>query len=266
MGEFGIDYAWGSVNYAELRRRDVKFVMRYFSHDASKDLDLREVQQLTELGIWIGVVWETSANRALGGYEAGRNDAADARELARVCHMPDDRPIYFAVDWDATLGEQPKINAYLDGVAAILGRHRTGLYAGYWPIKRAFDAGKIEWGWQTYAWSGGKWDSRAQLQQYSNGHILGGVDCDYNRSTVEDFGQWQLGKVPMALSESDKEWLNDWGVKLVESIRQAVWEKDAIPAPDSVATPENVNWRARNILRGIFDDVHELLDKINNLQ
>jgi hypothetical protein len=46
------------------------------------------------------------------------------------------------------------------------------------------------WGWQTYAWSGGRLSTRAQLYQYSNGHTLAGVSCDYNRSLAADFGQW----------------------------------------------------------------------------
>ena len=48
----------------------------------------------------------------------------------------------------------------------------------------------IKWGWQTYAWSGGNWDKRAQLQQYSNDRTVGGVSVDYDRSTVDFFGQW----------------------------------------------------------------------------
>jgi hypothetical protein len=40
----------------------------------------------------------------------------------------------------------------------VIGRARVGLYAGYYVIKRAFDAKKITWGWQTHAWSGGHWD------------------------------------------------------------------------------------------------------------
>ena len=51
---------------------------------------------------------------------------------------------------------------------------RTGAYGGYYVIKRAFDAGKITWGWQTYAWSGGQWDARAQFRQTSNGITAAG--------------------------------------------------------------------------------------------
>jgi hypothetical protein len=63
-------------------------------------------------------------------------------------------------------------------------------------IKRAFDAKKITYGWQSYAWSGGKWDTRAQLQQYKNDMVMNGVGLDYDRAMVADYGQWQIGRVP----------------------------------------------------------------------
>lgn len=110
--------------------------------------------------------------------------------------MPDDRPIYFAADWDASAGQQDEINAYLDGAASVIGRDRVGLYGGYGPVDRAFDAKKITFGWQTYAWSGGRWDARAQLQQYSNDHTINGVGVDYDRAVKSDYGQWRVGVSP----------------------------------------------------------------------
>jgi hypothetical protein len=76
------------------------------------------------------------------------------------------------------------------------GAARIGIYAGYGPVKRAFDAGKIAYGWQTYAWSGGKWDGRAQIQQYSNDHVINGVGLDYDRAVKADYGQWRIGVSP----------------------------------------------------------------------
>ena len=58
-------------------------------------------------------------------------------------------------------------------------------------ISHLFDAGLIGYGWQTYAWSDGQWDHRAQLRQYSNGHTIAGVGVDYDQSTAVDFGQWR---------------------------------------------------------------------------
>src|SRR5206468_7721015 len=59
------------------------------------------------------------------------------------------------------------------------------------------------WGWQTYAWSGGKWDARAQIQQYSNDHVINGVGCDYNRAMADDYGQWRVGVSPAPKPQED---------------------------------------------------------------
>jgi hypothetical protein len=199
----GIDYAFGRPSIAALKDAGIKFVCRYLSRSPSKNLDHLEANALSEAGIWIVVVWETSARRALDGYAGGAEDALEAQVQAQGCGMPSDRPIYFAVDWDASAGQQAAINAYLDGAASVLGGSRVGIYGGYGPVKRALDSGHAIWAWQTYAWSGGRWDSRAQLQQYSNDHTLDGVGCDYDRATTEDYGQWRVGVTPDIQREDD---------------------------------------------------------------
>lgn len=197
MSVFGIDYAWGRPSVAAMKKAGVKFVARYLSHDITgKDLTAAEARTLSDAGFWIVVVWETTASRALAGRAAGVADATAADKKAKACGMPAGRPIYFAVDFDATASQQDEIHAYLDGAASVLGRDRIGMYGGYGPTKRAFDAKKITFGWQTYAWSHGSWDARAQLQQYSNGRTVGGVDCDYDRAMKTDYGQWRIGAVP----------------------------------------------------------------------
>lgn len=197
MAVFGVDYAWGRPGAAALKRAGVKFACRYLSHDTTgKNLTRAEAGELSEAGIWLVVVWESSARRPLAGRSAGAADARDAAAQARACGMPGDRPVYFAADWDASPTQQDEINAYLDGAASVLGRDRVGLYAGHGPVKRAFDAEKITYGWQTYAWSGGRWDARAQLQQYSNDHTINGAEVDYDRAVKSDYGQWRVGVSP----------------------------------------------------------------------
>lgn len=192
----GVDYAWGRPGAAALKAAGKTFAMRYLSHDTSgKNLSKAEATTLSGAGIDLGVVWETVASRAKAGYAAGQQDAKDANAQAAACGMPSGRPIYFAVDFDAAPGDKAAILNYFRGVASVIGNGRTGMYGGYYPIKWAFDAGVITWGWQTYAWSGGKWDSRAQLRQYSNDHVIGGVGLDYDRSVKGDFGQWKVGGV-----------------------------------------------------------------------
>ena len=48
----------------------------------------------------------------------------------------------------------------------MLPKSRTGAYGGVRPISYLFSTGRIGYGWQTYAWSGGAWDGRAKLEQY----------------------------------------------------------------------------------------------------
>src|SRR4051812_39940008 len=123
MSVFGVDYAWGRPGTAALGRAGVKFVCRYLSHDTTgKNLTPSEARQLTSAGIWIVVVWESTAERALGGHAAGGADAKEARRQADAAGMPAGRPIYFAVDFDATSGQQAAINSYLDGAASVVGR------------------------------------------------------------------------------------------------------------------------------------------------
>ncbi len=190
--EKGIDYAWSHPSSPQaLKNAGYTFVARYLSYDTTgKNLTAGEAQALNGAGIDIVANWEWAADDALNGYNTGVSDAQQAAAEAAQCGMPADRPIYFSVDFDATPGQQGAIDSYFDGVASVLGVDRTGAYAGYYVIQRLFDHGKIKWGWQTYAWSGGQWEPRAQLRQIQNGVTVAGSDCDIDESTTSDFGQW----------------------------------------------------------------------------
>ena len=117
-------------------------------------------------------------------------------------------PVYFACDFDASTAQQAAINAYLDGAASVIGRNRVGIYGGFYPVKRALDAGKAVYAWQSYAWSGTPtlWDGRAQLRQTQNCVSVGGADCDRDVSMAADYGQWpRPGGEPVdaTISEGD---------------------------------------------------------------
>jgi len=190
----GLDYAWSRPSSPQaLKAAGYSFVARYLSYDTSgKNLTAGEARDLFGAGIDVVANWEWGASDALNGYQTGHDQAQKALDLANACGMPADRPIYFSVDFDATPAQQTPINDYMDGVASVIGRGRTGAYGGYYVIKRLFDAGKITFGWQTYAWSGGQWDARAQLRQVQNGITAAGDGdcCDLDNSYADDFGQW----------------------------------------------------------------------------
>jgi hypothetical protein len=191
----GVDYAWKHPSPAALKAAGIGFACRYLATDTSKALSKAEATALATAGIWSVVVWETTAKRMLAGKLGGVADAKAAAIQAASCGMPASRPIYFAADWDATLGQQTAINAYLDGAASVLGRARVGIYGGYYPVKRALDAGKAAWAWQTRAWSGGQWDQRAHIRQGAY-VTIGGVQCDANTAMKSDVGQWMPGLIP----------------------------------------------------------------------
>ena len=192
----GVDYSFARPSPAGLHNEGYSFAARYFSYDNSgthgKILFAGEANALIAAGVDVVSNWEYGATDALGGFTSGVNDAKTAEAQAAAAGAPADRPIYFSVDFDATPADQTPINAYMDGVASVIGRNRTGAYGGYYVIKRAFDAGKIAWGWQTYAWSGGQWDPRAQLRQVQNGITAAGdgACCDLDEAAADDFGQW----------------------------------------------------------------------------
>jgi Domain of unknown function (DUF1906) len=173
-GRFGIDFAWGRPSTHELRAAGVTFVGRYFSHDPSKDLTASELHGYQHNGIGVVVAWETTATRTQDGELAGAEDARAA--LARAHAIGYGGAVDFAVDFDA---EGPEVFHYFRGARHVAGS-RCGVYGGYRVVKYLFDNNLVSHGWQTYAWSSGRWDRRAVLRQYSNDHTLAGVSCDYD--------------------------------------------------------------------------------------
>ncbi len=211
----GLDFAFfPHPSLAAIRGYGATFVCRYVSpqtgSDASgKNLLPGEARQLLAAGIRIVIVAEQDAQRMAGGHAAGTADAAHADAVVKALGMAG-IPVYFACDWDADPDDQAQINSYLDGAADVIGAARTGIYGGYWPVKRAFDGGHARYGWQTYAWSRTAagvdpgqhaavvrldgydywFDTRAQLRQIRNGITVGGASCDLDESVAGDFGQW----------------------------------------------------------------------------
>lgn len=189
----GLDYAWhGTLNPQTFVDAGYSFVCRYLSRDPTKDIDAAEARLLSDAGLDIVLVWETSERRPVtGGYEGGKVDAGLAFARAAALGMPDDRPVYFAMDYDVA---STAADAYFRGIRdAGYPVERVGVYAGLRPLRHLLNEGLATWGWQTSAWSGGVWDPRAHLRQYKYGLRFPGVDSsDANHAMFDDFGQWSL--------------------------------------------------------------------------
>lgn len=190
----GIDYAnFPHPSPAAIKAAGYEFVMRYASPAAANDANGKnllkgELTALLAAGLKVGLVFEYAARQMLKGRVQGVADAQHSDAVAKGLGMPG-LPVYFAADWDVAPGEQAQVNAYLDGAASVIGKPRTGIYGGYYPVKRALDGGHAAWAWQALAWSGGQWDPRASIRQHL-GVTVGGASCDADESMTADFGQW----------------------------------------------------------------------------
>ena len=191
----GLDFAWHqALDYGAFKRQGFSFVARYLSHDDGKNLHRDEAAAWLAQGINIVLVWETTSTRAEDGYAAGQQDARDAVAQAAACGAPANVPLFFAVDEDTTVG--PKITAYAQGFASVIGIARTGVYGSYNVVRGCFDTGLVTYGWQTYAWSGGQWEPRAHLRQVQNGASVLGASSDLDQTTGPDYGQWRAQPIP----------------------------------------------------------------------
>lgn len=184
---FGLD-GESAPSTKAFRSAGASFFCGYLSYEGNpKNIKWATVKRLRRDKISLVAVFETTATRAGSGRIAGREDARSAIAQLKKLGAPSDAVVYFAVDYEANPME---VAGYFDGVKDVLGKHRCGAYGDYRVLKFLFDTRRIGFGWQTYAWSGKARETRAQLYQFSNGHSVGGVEVDFDRSYGEDFGQW----------------------------------------------------------------------------
>jgi hypothetical protein len=184
----GIDYAYGTPDLGRLRAEGVTFVCRYLGGNPGKDLDAAEAGRLERAGMAIVTVFEAAAEGALTA--AGAADAVRAQLQLGEIGAPH-APVYFACDWEVKADQMPHIRAYFDGAIEQLGRDRVGVYGGYPVVHELMSLDNVKYGWQTYAWSDGRWSPHAQLRQYQNDAKMAGVECDLDRAVAADFGQWR---------------------------------------------------------------------------
>ena len=104
--------------------------------------------------------------------------------------FPDTCPVYFSVDFDASLSQQAAINEYLQGAGSVLGLARIGVYGGINVVTRCKSNRTASWFWQTYAWSAGKVSPFAHVYQWKNTQTINGAGVDYDRALQANYGQW----------------------------------------------------------------------------
>ncbi len=169
------------------------FVIRYYSNtDPAKNLSPGEVQALSEAGLGIVPVWDSGAsgNSAYFTFENGRSDGENALACAIAVGQPQETPIYFVVDYNATqadinggitnyfLGVQKALNS-ADGFSLYgIGVYGSGLVCSLLPSSIGDISGS------TYTWL-------ADSKDWNNNNFI-----NYN---IRQY-HWQLSYPPEKLA------------------------------------------------------------------
>ncbi|MEK0312491.1 DUF1906 domain-containing protein [Cohnella sp. 56] len=189
----GIDKAtpFTAAQAKTLAAAGYEFAARYLVPPsyAWKRMTSDEAKLITAAGMQIVSVFETTANRAASGADAGRNDGAAAYAEALAVGQPKGTAIYFAVDYDAQQRDYDNIEAYLKAAAKQTTGYKTGVYGSYAVVEEMAKRGACTHFWQTYAWSKGKRSSRANILQYKIDTKVSGIALDLNESYGNE-GWW----------------------------------------------------------------------------
>jgi hypothetical protein len=219
-----VDYAEGYTPSlpAKLKAARVGLALRYVGQPAwPKALRSAELEELRAAGISLGFIYETSAQWMKAGAPAGRDAAHSARTHLGQIGGPRQPTLYLAADWDVQPGELPAVRACITGATGVLGPGHVGIYGGLRVVRDTLERGLVAHAWQTTAWSGGKWDSRAGLRQLL-GKAWGnlGLDYDADEQMLADVGQWpppapavkpyKLMEMPLRIFNSEKLWNAAW--------------------------------------------------------
>ena len=114
----GCDDESSAPSVATLQSGGYKFVGRFFNGDPKTTLSASELKPLMSVGIDVVLGWEGSNAEAksltvANGVADGAADARNALNQATALGVPQNRPIYFAINIDPTAAQLPAIEEYL---------------------------------------------------------------------------------------------------------------------------------------------------------
>lgn len=246
----GLDYAWGRPSPSGLRAQGFQFVSRYLSWlPNGKVISIAERDQLLMAGLDISLNWEFAAGDQLNGAGTGATHAREAVRQAQALGYPPGSTIYYSSDTDVTRAQwDGPVKAYQLSARAVTngGGYRFGIYGGYDVIRWSFDEGVAQDGWQTYAWSEGRWDSRAHMRQTRNNVTVLGVDCDLDE-TVGPVTLWKNTGGDMALTvQQEAELVHAVGL-INQHFESTVWRIFAVIG-DQPAVQQSVVQGEVNVL------------------
>lgn len=192
-----IDEAWKKVPPATIKQYGYLGVILYVSRDPGKCGTRNDVDGLHAVGLGVLFVFEDSAQRALGGYQAGVADGQFAASYLKAVGLPQGKPVHAAIDFAVTAAQMPTVIAYLQGFAAGLGGYYQARVYGDKDVVDAMVAHGMPGGWQTCAWSGGVVDGKAALYQRlkPTAGMPGSYDEDVVLGPLDSIGLWMPGDI-----------------------------------------------------------------------
>jgi hypothetical protein len=209
-----------------LKAAGMEFVGRYIN-GSWKRMVPAEAAIIASAGLKIFSIYQTTAKMALGS--DGNKHGEAATKLAIALDQPAGSTIYFAVDFDANIGDFPTIKKFFKDVRNTMGtNYKLGIYGSFSTMMDAEIYKYAEKFFQTYAWSDGKLYSKYHVYQYRNGVEISGIEVDKCQGDLDTMGLWVPGKVV-----PEKPVAPDWkqaGIDYLESIgviTDGVWKKDS---------------------------------------
>lgn len=170
--QLACDYSFARPEPAAIKAAGYVAVVRYFSGGTGKDLTASEAAALLAEGLGVGVVWETTAQRALAGANAGSTDGATWVAQAHRVGIPAGCVAWTNVgDWAVAPSQAPAVVAYYKAFAEQVSSagYQPGGYGPRWVIDYLVNNGCSGWWWQNAIDDNGEAgdvvDSRAALYQ-----------------------------------------------------------------------------------------------------
>jgi hypothetical protein len=183
---WGVDAA-SNVSVQTLKDQGASFVCCYLAPYPSQGWKMRtpaEWKAYLDAGFKIVANWESDGLPG-NGFNDGVSAAKTAQAYLNDRNCPDAVIYFTAADKDPAALNLNTVADYIRGAVSVLGWGRVGAYGGYGAIKFLADLNLCKYFWQTYAWSNGQWDPRAQLHQWKNTQTL-----DFDEAWSLDFGQY----------------------------------------------------------------------------
>lgn len=216
-------------------------VARYLvpSTSAWKALTKAEADIIQAAGLKIISVYETTADRALGDYQAGVANAKTAMQVAAQVGQPTGSTIYFTVDFDPADAQlSGPIAGYFSGIHDTLVGYDVGVYGNYDVCVFLKGKGLVTHLWETYAWSSHQL-ADVNIYQYLNGP--NGADYDEDRGFGFE-GAW--GNGPTAVQPTAAPTTMDPGVALTIL---NTWMKPSYDATKDQAQKDYIRWLGQKL-------------------